>query len=739
MLNLNAIKPVSNLQEITRIPGGICFETSLGRVEIVSYAEGIFRIRNIREIGTDYHILVAEQEPFVGTIVRQTGSYEIRNYDDMLKIDTNPFRFSAFHGEKCLLHSADDGHFAQKYRLPAFGSDGENIYACIALKSGEPVYGLGEKYGPLNRRGQLIESRNHDALGVNTELSYKNCPFGFSPEGWGIFINTPESVTHGVGYGQWSHRSYVIKTDDTDLDLFIILGEKPADILKRYTYLTGRSPHIPEWSLGVWMSRAYYKTAEEALTVAKEIRSRKIPCDVFTLDGRTWLDTETRFSFEWDSSRYPEPTEFINKLKSHDYKLCVWEYPFVSIRNPLFQELEKNGWFLKDKKGKTYVYHWDMSPFGKVLTPLPPSGIIDFTNKNAYKYFQKSNISLFKSGIDAVKTDFGEQIPDDCYADNGDSGRRLHNIYPILYNRCVYEAGVKHFDGEFIVWGRSGWTGSQRYPIQWGGDPQADWEGLAASIRGGLSWGMSGGPFYSHDIGGFYPGSPDPELYIRWLQAGVLSSHCRFHGIGPREPWYFGEAVEKIARNWLEFRYQLLPYLKLCAQESSKSGLPVMRSMVLEFPDDPLSWGFDEQYMLGDCLLVAPVIVPHGKKKVYLPPGEWFDYWTGEKQTGGKLLHTESRLDKIPIYAKSGKILPLGPVVQNTLELKDGKRIIKLNAYGFPQKESIHDALPFKIAYPADSSYIRIDLPETVSVESYGDISIRTAPSTNQIFKTSIW
>jgi alpha-D-xyloside xylohydrolase len=277
-----------------------------------------------------------------------------------------------------------------------------------------------------------------------------------------------------------------------------------------------------------------------------------------------------------------------------------------------------------------------------------------------------------------MKTDYGEAVPEEVVGYNGETGKRLHNIYTLLYNRCVFEASQEYGERDGIVWGRSSWASGQRYPVQWGGDPQSDWEGLAASIRGGLSWGMSGGAFFTHDIGGFYgettggllgSGKPDPELFLRWAQAGIMTSHTRFHGVGPREPWEFGEEAEAITRAWLGWRYRLIPYLEACAAQAAASGMPVMRAMPLAFPHDPLSWGFETQYMLGPALLVAPLVAPGGRASVYLPAGEWYDLWSGERLVGPQALDLHVPLARLPIFGRAGETLLLGPAAQHTGEL----------------------------------------------------------------------
>jgi len=633
---------------------------------VETYADGVFRLRIGPRTLPDYGLVVAVATPLRDATVDRRGM-TVQNGDATLTLAADPLHVSVERRGETLLTSITDEHFRGFARFPAFGCDGERWIASFALASGEPVYGLGEKASSLDRRGQLLRSRVEDALGVNTGLSYKNVPFCWSPRGWGLFVNTPGDVTHGVGHPQWSHRSNIALVDDEALDLFLIAADSPAQMLARFTGLTGRAPLLPAWGLGLWVSKAYYKTADEAIDAAAAFRARDIPCDVLTLDGRAAWDVRTRFDFRWDATRYPDPKAALKKMRATGLRICVWLYPYVSIHSPRYREIAERGFFLtREEDGTPYVFDWDVdpatSPFGNVLTPLSPSSIIDFTNPDAYAFWRDEHAPLFEAGVDVIKSDFGEQVPDDCVAYNGDSGRRLHNVYSLLYNRCEYEATERYGRGRAMVWGRAGWTGSQRYPIQWGGDPQSDWEGMCASIRGGLAWGMSGVPFYATDIGGFYGSrQPDAELYVRWLQWSVFSSHMRVHGVGAREPCAFGEQAEGIARRWLRFRYRLLPYLQAMCHEASSSGLPVMRAMPVAFPDDPLAWPFEEQFLCGDCVLVAPVKRPGGVADIFLPKGsDWIDLNDHARHAGGTLLRQRVALDTLPHFGRVGYALPLG-------------------------------------------------------------------------------
>lgn len=652
---LTRLSSLTSLSLETVLSSGARFATEAGPLEVTFDAPGLIRLRWGVDRRPDYGLLVAPPQPLAVTVTPLAAGWRLTCDELTLELEPAPVRLRLWQGERLLLESTSDGHISGGWRVPPAARDATGWQLAFGLTSGEPVYGLGEKYGPLNRRGQLLTSWNEDALGVNAEASYKNCPFAWSPTGWGLFVHTTARVEHGVGYPPWSHRSYILRVADAVLDLFFLVGETPAALLERYTHLTGRAPAIPRWSLGLWLSRCYYRTGEELLAAARGMRERELPCDVITLDGRAWLPVRTRFDFRWDTERYPDLAAFIREVKALGYRLCVWEYPYVSIYSPLFRELADRGYLLRNRAGETCLLEWDPEPFGTLLTPLPTSGIVDFTNPAAYAWWQEQHRALFELGVDVIKTDFGEQVPVEAVAYNGDSGARLHNIYPLLYNRCVYEATARYHDGPPLVWGRSGWTGSQRYPLQWGGDSQGDWEGLAASVRGALSWGLSGVPFYTHDIGGFYDlhkEKPTVEHFIRSLQVGVFTSHMRLHGTTPREPWEFGPEAERIAREWLALRYRLIPYVEQCAAEASQSGLPVMRAMPLAFPADRVAWSFEEQYLFGPRFLVAPVLRPGGAVTVYLPAGEWVDFWTGERVTGPQLVERNMPLDRIPVYER---------------------------------------------------------------------------------------
>jgi alpha-D-xyloside xylohydrolase len=647
--------------------GKVLIPTNHGELTLSITEMGV-RIQNEHQFTVnDYGILVNQPSVFAASITSSSTHTQIIAQNHSIEIQHRPFAFEWKKSGEIKQKTPNDGHFVRQFRLPPMAKTPQGWLFSVDLGAEEAVYGLGEKWSGLNKRGQLIRSYNHDALGVNAEISYKNTPFAWSPKGWGLFVHTPSPVTHAVGYAAWSQRGYCVLIEDQALDIFLLDGENGAQIIEQYTHLTGRSPVPPLWSLGLILSKAYYKDVPELLATAKAVRDNHLPCDVITLDGRAWQDTDTRFAFEWDPKRFDNPAAVIEALKEQNFKVCIWEYPLVSVQNKLFDEMARKGWLLKDKRtGEAYRYQWDMSAFAEVLTPLPESGIVDFTHPEAYQFWLTSHKPLFDLGVDMIKADFGEQVEDDnMLAHNGDSGNRLHNVYSLLYNRCVYEAAEKYSKTGPFLFSRSAWTGSQRFPSQWGGDPQADWGGLIGSIRGALSWGMSGAPFFATDVGGFYKDTRDSILFARWTQAAVFSAHIRLHGIGQREPWSYATDAENAANKAIILRYQLMPYIYNTMKQSSKSGLPVMRAMALAFPDQRLAHSFELQFMFGDSLLVAPCTNPEGRVAVYLPQGNWTRFPNKQKYAGHQVLELTLELDEIAVFVPEHHSIPIGASVEN--------------------------------------------------------------------------
>jgi len=532
------------------------------------------------------------------------------------------------------------------------------------IKPDECLFGLGEKFTPLDKSGQRIVTWTQDAFGSTSERSHKNIPFLFSTRGYGLFLDTGARITWDLG--TVSCQSATFSAEAPSLRGYIFAGNTPADILSCYADLTGHAPIPPRWSFGLWVSSGgTYRDRKALEDLVDGLSSHQIPADVVHVDP-WWMRWRTYCDFRWDTEAFPDPEGFVRMLHEKGLKLCLWEHPYISVESDLYQVGLSEGYFVKRPDGQVYVIDYGLSlaprPDGVVREATPQNSwnarvaIVDLTNARAYDWFQDLHRPLLRMGVDVFKTDFGEDIPADALFSNGQTGATMHNLYPLLYNSAVAEV-TRQERGYTLVWGRAGTAGSQRTPVCWSGDPAADFESLACTIRGGLSIGLTGIPFWSNDIGG-YRGKPDPELYVRWAQFGLLCSHSRMHGDSPREPWQFGETALAIVRKYVKLRYQLFPYLYSCAHEASRTGIPVLRAMPIAFPGDVNTYDKEFQFMLGPSLLVAPIIDRSGERIVYLPEGAWMDYWSGAVVQGPRTFRVRASLGVLPLFLCGGAIIP---------------------------------------------------------------------------------
>ena len=487
--------------------------------------------------------------------------------------------------------------------------------ASFTLFPDERIYGCGESFTTLNKRGQKVILYVKDPHGVQTSNMYKPVPFFMSSRGYGMFYHTSAPMT--FDFGHTHDQASVAYVGDDLLDLFIFIGD-PKQILEEYTAITGRSPLPPFWSFGLWMSRITYSKEEEVRDVAQKLRRYKIPCDVIHLDTG-WFEEDWNCDYEFSKEKFNDPVQMIENLKKQGFRISLWQYPYLTPKNKLFQTLVSDGMAVNDKDGGLPTY----------------DAVMDFSNETTLKWYQKLLKGLLEKGVACIKADFGEAAPINGLYASGKSGFYEHNLYPLRYNKAVFDI-TRESTGEGIIWARSGWAGSQRYPIHWGGDSDNTSSAMAASLRGGLSLGLSGFSFWSHDIGGFVKPSPK-ELYARWLPFGMLTSHSRCHGAPPKEPWYYDEEFIELFRQSVELKYKLLPYVYTQAYQCSQKGYPMIRTLFFEYPEDPTAWFIEDQYLFGENLLVAPIFEEKAKgRKVYLPEGIWIDYFTLTSYEGGK-------------------------------------------------------------------------------------------------------
>jgi alpha-D-xyloside xylohydrolase len=516
--------------------------------------------------------------------------------------------------------------------------------ATFELQHGEKIFGCGESFTRLDKRGQRVNAWTRDAMGVQNELMYKPIPFFMSNNGYGMFVHTSAPVTFDFGKTFDSHNA--IYTGDENLDIFVFLGE-PRDILSEYTQLTGRSPVPPLWSFGFWMSRITYKSEEEVRDVAAKLRQHRVPADVIHLDTG-WFETDWRSNYQFSKTRFKDPAKMIADLKRQGFRVSLWQYTYFTPKNELYPEIVSKGYAVKNQGGT--------QPF--------EDAVLDMSNAEAVKWYQGKLAALLKMGVGAIKVDFGEGAPVNGQYASGRSGWYEHNLYPLRYNKVVGDI-TRETTGENIIWARSAWAGSQRYPLHWGGDAENTDSAMAASLRGGLSFGLSGFTYWSHDAGGFVNKAPR-DLYRRWLAWGVLTSHTRAHGAPPREPWEYDEALTEDFRRALGLRYSLMPYILAQSKDSSAKGYPVLRALFFEYPQDPTSWTIDDEYMFGSDLLVAPLMESANARRVYLPPGDWIDYQTGKPYAGERWHRIEAGQIPVVLLVRNHAAIPHVKVAQST-------------------------------------------------------------------------
>jgi alpha-D-xyloside xylohydrolase len=527
--------------------------------------------------------------------------------------------------------------------------DGRFIHEQLGLSVGENVYGLGERFTPFVKNGQVVDLWNEDG-GTSSEQAYKNIPFYLTNRGYGVFINHPEHVSLEVGSEKVERVQFSVPGER--LDYYLINGPTPKEVLSRYTALTGRPALPPAWSFGLWLSTSFTTNYDEATVTrfVQGIADRDIPLHVFHFDC-FWMKEFHWTNLVWDERLFPDPEAMLRRLKARGLRICVWINPYIAQRSSLFDEGMAHGCLVKKANGD--VWQWDRWQAGMAL--------VDFTNPDACRWFSDRLRTLLDMGVDCFKTDFGERIPTDVVYHDGADPVRMHNYYTQLYNQTVFALlQAERGPNEAVLFARSATAGGQQFPVHWGGDCTATFESMAESLRGGLSLSLSGFGFWSHDIGGFEQTAP-AAVYKRWCAFGLLSSHSRLHGSSSyRVPWLFDEEAVDVLRHFTKLKCRLMPYLYGLAHEAHTTGVPTLRAMLLEFPDDPACATLDRQYMLGDALLVAPVLRHDNGVDYYLPDGRWTHFFTNEVRDGGRWQRESYDFLSLPLWVRPNTILPLG-------------------------------------------------------------------------------
>lgn len=570
----------------------------------------------------------------------------------------------------------------------AFGTH-ERATISFRCEADECFVGTGERFRKMDLSGQTFQLKNQDGQGVNNRRCYKNIPFYLSSRMYGCFYHTSDYCK--LSLADHSSRSVQFLNDRATLDVFLIGGKTPEEILRGYRMLTGFPPMLPLWSFGIWMSRMTYFTADEVNDICDRLRAEHYPCDVIHLDTG-WFRTDWLCEWKFNPERFPDPQAFVQGLADKGFKVSLWQLPYVAQGAEQLEEAKENHYISTPPETSTAATN-DTSGSSN-FSALDYAGTIDFTYDRATDWYQNALLKpLLDMGVKCIKTDFGENIHMD-HTYHASTPERLNNIYALLYQKAAYDI-TKAVTGDGIVWARAAWAGCQRYPLHWGGDSESSWAGMAGSLKGGLHFGLSGFAFWSHDVPGFHStpdfmNSPiDENVYVRWTQFGVFSSHMRYHGTCKREPWHY-PAIAPIVKRWWRLRYMLLPYIVEQAETCTKTGWPMLRALLMHHPDDRQVWHIDDEYYFGSEFLVCPVMnaTPHsdqrsengeGKRDIYLPEGLWVNFFTGERLEGGRWYYgVDVPLDQMPVFVRPGARIKVYPDAVDSTDDMDLSRAVTI-------------------------------------------------------------
>ncbi len=520
----------------------------------------------------------------------------------------------------------------------------------LDLDVGERVYGLGERFTEYVKNGQSVDIWNGDG-GTASEMAYKNVPFYMTNRGYGVLVESSSDVRFEVASEKVERVQFSLQGQSLTYD--VIYGETPKGILDRYTALTGRPALPPAWSFGLWLSTSFTTSYDEATVTSfiDGMAQRDIPLSVFHFDC-FWMKENHLTDLTWDPDVFPDPEGLLKKLKARGLHICCWLNPYISQESNMFDEGVEKGYFIRKENGDP----WQTDMW------QPGTAILDVTNPAACQWYAERLRRLMAMGVDAFKTDFGERIPvrGIKYFDGSDP-LRMHNYYTYLYNKLVFETieEVKG-EGDAVVFARSATVGGQKFPVHWNGDSSASFRSMAETLRSGLSIGHSGFGFWSHDIAGFEQ-TATADVYKRWAVFGLLSSHSRLHGSSSyRVPWLFDDEANEVVKKFARLKNRLMPYLYGAAVEAHEHGVPVLRPMLIEFPDSIACETCDRQYMLGANLLAAPVMHADNHVDYYLPAGTWTSILSGEKAEGDTWRRETHDFLSLPLMARPNSVIPMG-------------------------------------------------------------------------------
>ena len=606
---------------------------------------------------------------------------QLEKWSDLLPAP-QPAPFITFYpdGDEHKGIALSDDHFSPpRYDALPLGfvttSKAERATISFRCEADECFVGTGERFRKMDLSGQTFQLKNQDGQGVNNRRCYKNIPFYMSSRMYGCFYHTSDYCK--LSLADHSTRSVQFMCDRATLDVFLIGGQTPEEIMRGYRMLTGFPSMPPLWSFGIWMSRMTYFSADEVEDICDRLRQEHYPCDVIHLDTG-WFRTDWLCEWKFNPERFPDPKGFIQRLADKGFKVSLWQLPYVAQGAEQLNEAKANNYISQPTK------HEETTTGGASnFSALDYAGTIDFTFDKATTWYKDQLLKpLLDMGVKCIKTDFGENIHMD-HRYHAMEPERLNNLYALLYQKAAYEV-TKEVTGDGIVWARSAWAGCQRYPLHWGGDSESSWSGMAGSLKGGLHFGLSGFAFWSHDVPGFHStpdfmNSPiDPTVYVRWTQFGVFSSHIRYHGTCKREPWHYPE-IAPIVKKWWKLRYKLLPYIVEQSEKCTKTGWPMLRALLMHHPHDRQVWHIDDEYYFGSEFLVCPVMNGENRRDIYLPEGLWVNFFTGKRLDGGRWYYdVEVPLDQMPVFVRPGAHIQMYPEEVDSTDQMDLSKAITI-------------------------------------------------------------
>lgn len=679
------------------------FEGSELQLEIEATAPGVFRLRCAPASLLDNakpsarakahaEMLLARPEPIgelaVSSVAGKQG-WRIEQGDTALEVSIDPLQLSLYRGEHCVLRTDIPALLqAQVDSAPVWRLSFE-------LDVDDAIYGLGETTDDdLDRRGEYL---------VSDLPATRFLPLAWSPRGWGVYVNSLGRVEHDLDSEQ--QGLYHLTSLAEGLDVFVFAGE-PGEILNQYTALTGRAGQPCLWPMGVWLDQAPEQSIDQVLAVAHSMRDDAFAFDAIRLAAPAIYGFQAdKPVFEWDANRVAEPRDVLARAAELSLQLAAPSFPGVLADTPLFEEWEDRGWLLINDDGDAHVFEGIEATGGK------PFGLLDLTYKDVYKLWSERQRQVFDEGLGAPVCDAQFDIPDDITARGGESGAKLRVVYPLLARQALFDAVAGHkTPQEGVIFSTDLFPGVQRYAWQAAPRVSNDWNGLTQTLRNALALGNSGVTAQLHGIGCAYEplGSMDAELYVRWLAAGVLSANFSFQGVPGLLPQGFDEKTQELVRHWLQWRYRLIPYVLGIIEDAVRTGLPVQRSMALAFPDDVMAHVWDNQYLLGPALLVAPVLQPGTQHNIYLPAGEaWWDLSTGQRYEGGETLSIDVALDALPVFGREGHMLCLGPAAQHTGEFNSARILEEVWMFGMPEHSPVVMRNKIRVMQMQGSSYIK--------------------------------